>query len=153
MFHRKRNGMSTFSMQNDYPMPADKQAIGRGLIPYKEITIRFLQQEFTCSMMGQPCSGIGPTGYDNSRKKYVSTWIDSMGTGIFLMEGTASADGKTTTLKGWHDEPGGGDMTHRAIWKLIDDNAQILEMYGAHKGDKEVKAMEIIYTRKQSLGG
>jgi hypothetical protein len=110
---------------------------------------RFLQQEFTGSMMGQPYSGIGTTGYDNLRKKYVSTWIDSMGTGIFLMEGTASADGKTITLKGGHDEPGGGHMTHRAIWKLVDDNTQIFEMYGTHKGEKEMKGMEIVYTRKQ----
>lgn len=109
---------------------------------------RFLQQEFTGSMMGQPYSGIGTTGYDNLRKKYVSTWIDSMGTGIFLMEGTASTDGKTITLKGGHDEPGGGHMTHRAIWKLVDNNAQIFEMYGAHKGEKEMKNMEIVYTRK-----
>ena len=110
---------------------------------------RFLQQEFTGNMMGQPYSGIGTTGYDNLRKKYVSTWIDSMGTGIFFMEGTASPDGKTITLKGGHDEPGGGHMTHRAIWKLVDSNTQIFEMYGAHKGEKEMKGMEITYTRKQ----
>jgi hypothetical protein len=110
---------------------------------------RFLQQEFTGNMMGQPYSGIGTTGYDNLRKKYVSTWIDSMGTGIFFMEGTAGPDGKTLTLKGGHDEPGGGHMTHRAIWKLVDSNTQTFEMYGAHKGEKEMKGMEIIYTRKQ----
>ena len=44
---------------------------------------RFLQQEFTGDMMGQPYSGIGIDGYDNLRKSYVSTWIDTMGTGIF----------------------------------------------------------------------
>ncbi len=61
---------------------------------------RFLQQEFTSQMMGQPFSGIGIDGYDNLRKRYVTTWIDTWGTGIFQMEGTASADGKTITLKG-----------------------------------------------------
>ncbi|MDF0668474.1 MAG: DUF1579 domain-containing protein [Nitrospira sp.] len=110
---------------------------------------RFLQQEFTGSMMGQPYSGIGTTGYDNLRKKYVSTWMDSMGTGIFVMEGTASSDGKTITLRGSHPEPGGGHMTHRAVWKLVDQNSQIFEMYGAHKGEKEMKEMEITYARKQ----
>ena len=68
-------------------------------------------------MMGQPYSGIGITAYDNLRKRYISTWIDSMGTGIFTMEGTANTDGKTITLKGTHDEPGGGHMTHRAYGK------------------------------------
>ena len=35
------------------------------------------------------------------------------------MEGTASTDGKTITLNGQHAEPGGGYMTHRAVWKII----------------------------------
>lgn len=109
---------------------------------------RFLQQEFTGDMMGHSYSGIGISGYDNLRKRYVSTWIDTMGTGIFTMEGTASADGKTITLKGQHAELGGGQMTHRAVWKIVDDNTQTFDMYGTHRGGKEMKMMEITYTRK-----
>jgi hypothetical protein len=109
---------------------------------------RFLQQEFTGEMMGQPFSGIGIDAYDNLRRKYVTAWIDTMGTGIFLMEGTASADGKTITLRGQHGEPGGGHMTHRAVWKVVDANTQTFEMYGAHGHNKEMKMLEIAYTRK-----
>ncbi len=110
---------------------------------------RFLRQDFTGQMMGRPYSGIGITAYDNLRKRYVSTWIDTMSTGIFLMEGTASADGKTITLKGQHAEPGGGHMTHRAVWKIVDNNTQTFNMYGTYPGGKEMKMMEITYTRKQ----
>jgi Protein of unknown function (DUF1579) len=110
---------------------------------------RFLQEEFTGNMMGQPYSAVGVHAYDNLRKKYVTTWIDSMGTGIFTMEGTASADGKTITLKGRHDELGGGYMTHRGVWKIPDNDTQTFEMFGAHNGGKETKMMEITYTRKQ----
>ncbi len=109
---------------------------------------RFLQQEFTGEMMGHPYSGIGISGYDNLRKRYVSTWIDTMGTGVFVMEGTGSADGKIITLKGQHAELGGGQMSHRAVWKLVDANTQIFEMYGTHGHGKEMKMMEITYTRK-----
>ncbi|MGZ8241654.1 MAG: DUF1579 domain-containing protein [Methylobacter sp.] len=109
---------------------------------------RFLQQEFTGNMMGKPYSGVGISAYDNLRKRYVSTWMDTMSTGIFIMEGTGSADGKTITLTGKHAEPGGGQMTHRAIWKIIDNNNQTFDMYGAHHGGKEMKMMEITYTRK-----
>ena len=109
---------------------------------------RFLQQNFTGEMMGQPYTGMGITGYDNLRKKYVSIWLDTMSTGAFMMEGTGSADGKTITLKGQHAEPGGGHMTHRAIWKIVDGNTQTFDMYGAHQGGKEMKEMEITYTRK-----
>jgi len=109
---------------------------------------RFLYQEYNSQMMGQPFSGIGIDAYDNMTKKYVTAWIDTMGTGIFTMEGTASADGRTVTLKGSHPEPGGGKMTHRAVWKIADNNSQTFDMYGAHHGGKEMKMLEITYTRK-----
>ena len=109
---------------------------------------RFLYQEFTGKMMGQPFSGIGIDAYDNMTKKYVTAWMDTMGTGIFIMEGTASGDGKTITLKGQHPEPGGGKMTHRAIWKIVDNNTQTFDMFGTHHGGKEMKMFEITYTRK-----
>jgi hypothetical protein len=110
---------------------------------------RFLYQEYNAQMMGQPFSGIGIDAYDNMTKKYVTAWMDSMGTGIFIMEGTASPDGKTITLRGSHAEPDGGRMTHRAVWKIVDNNTQTFDMYGAHKGGKETKMLEIVYTRKQ----
>lgn len=109
---------------------------------------RFLYQEYNAQMMGQPFSGIGIDAYDNMSKKYVTAWMDTMGTGIFVMEGTASTDGKTITLKGSHPEPGGGKMTHRAVWKIVDNNTQTFDMYGAHHGGKEMKMLEISYTRK-----
>ncbi|MCA9465321.1 MAG: DUF1579 domain-containing protein, partial [Nitrospira sp.] len=80
---------------------------------------RFLYQEYHGQMMGQPFSGIGIDAYDNMTQKYVTAWMDTMGTGIFMMEGTASPDGKTITLHGSHPEPGGGRMTHRAVWTLV----------------------------------
>ncbi|MGZ4955382.1 MAG: DUF1579 domain-containing protein [Methylobacter sp.] len=109
---------------------------------------RFLQQELTGQMMGQPFSGIEITAYDNLLKRYVTSWMSTMGTGIFMMEGTESPDGKTITLKGRHAEPGGGFMEHRAIWKIVDSNTQTFDMYGTHPGGKEWKMMEITYTRK-----
>ncbi|TAJ08420.1 MAG: DUF1579 domain-containing protein [Nitrospirae bacterium] len=109
---------------------------------------RFLYQEYHGQMMGQPFSGIGIDAYDNMTKKYVTAWIDTMGTGIFMMEGTASADGKTITLKGSHPEPGGGRMSHRAVWAILDNNTQRFDMYGAHHGGKESKMLEITYVRK-----
>ncbi|MBU6433737.1 MAG: DUF1579 family protein [Nitrospirae bacterium] len=109
---------------------------------------RFLYQEYNSQMMGQPFSGIGIDAYDNVTKRYVTAWMDTMGTGIFIMEGMASADGKTITLKGQHPEPGGGQMKHRAVWKIIDTNSQTFEMYGTHHKGKEMKFLEIVYTRK-----
>jgi hypothetical protein len=110
---------------------------------------RYVQQECTGEMMGQPFTGIGTHGYDNVSKKYVTTWIDSMGTGIFFMDGMASPDGKTVTLQGSHADPFEGTMKHRAVWKFVDANTQIFEMYGEHGHGEEVKVMEITYSRKR----
>jgi len=53
-------------------------------------------------------------------------------------------------LKGHHAELGGGEMSHRALWKLVDSDTQTFEMYGTHGHGKEMKMMEITYKRKQS---
>ena len=110
---------------------------------------RFLQQEFTGEMMGSPFTGIGITGYDNHTKKYVSTWMDSMGTGIYFFEGTASADGKTITQESSYDDPVRGPMKWRTVTRIVDDNSHLFEMYATDKGGKEEKMMEITYSRKQ----
>ena len=109
---------------------------------------RFLQQECTGDMMGQPFTGIGVSGYDNHTKKYVSTWMDSMGTGIYFFEGSASADGKTITQESAYDDPIEGHMKLRGVTKIVDNNTQIFEMYGTGKSGNEAKMMEITYTRK-----
>jgi hypothetical protein len=110
---------------------------------------RFLQQEFTGEMMGRPFTGIGVTGYDNHTKKYVSTWMDSMGTAILFFEGTASADGKTITQESRYDDPIKGPTKWRSVTRIVDDNTHVFEMYETDKKGKEEKMMEITYTRKR----
>lgn len=109
---------------------------------------RFLQQECTGSLMGNPYTGIGVTGYDNHTKKYVSTWMDSMGTGLYFFEGTGSPDGKTVNMTGSYDDPIEGPMKYRTVTKFMDNNTHVFEMYGTGKSGKEAKLFEITYTRK-----
>ncbi len=110
---------------------------------------RYLQQECSGEMMGSPFSGVGVTGYDNHTKKFVSTWMDSMSTGIYFFEGIGSTDGKSFTQESRYDDAVQGPMKWRAVTKLVDDNTFVFEMYGAHKKGKEDKMMEMTYTRKQ----
>ncbi len=71
-----------------------------------------------------------------------------MGTGIYFMEGTGSADGKTMTMQGRYDDPMEGPMKLRAVTKMVDRNTEIFDMYGTDKSGKETKMMEITYTLK-----
>jgi hypothetical protein len=110
---------------------------------------RFLQHEFSGEMMGNPFNGIGFAGYDNHTQKYVSTWMDSMGTAILFFEGTASADGKTITQESRYDDPIRGPVKWRSVTRIVDDHNHTFEMYSTDNNGKEEKMMEITYTRKR----
>ncbi len=109
---------------------------------------RFLQMMYSGDMMGQPFNGIGVTGYDNQKQKYVSTWMDSMSTSIFLFEGTGDTEGQVITQECQGEDPVRGPMTWRSVTKVVDHDTHLFEMYGTVQGGKEEKMMEITYTRK-----
>lgn len=108
---------------------------------------RYQQQTFQGDMMGTPFTGIGINGYDNHTQKFVSTWMDSMSTGIYYFEGTADADGRTITQECRCDDPVKGPMTLRSVTRLVDHDTHEFEMYGTDKSGKEEKMMTITYTR------
>ncbi len=112
---------------------------------------RYQQSDFRGNMMGMPFQGMSITGYDNYKKVYVSTWIDNMGSGIMKMEGPWDEASKSMTLKGSMLDPATGkECKMREVFKLVDDNTQVMEMYGPDpKTGVEYKTMEIKFTRKK----
>ncbi len=111
---------------------------------------RYLQQEYTSDMQGETFRGINILGYDNHSKKYVSVWLDSMSTGIYFFEGTASRDGRTITQESTYDDPVRGKTTWRSITRIRDDNTLEYEMYLRSGRRKEEKMMEMTVTRKEA---
>ena len=109
---------------------------------------RYLQQEYTGKMMGSLFKGINVIGYDNHTKKYVSTWVDSMSTGIYFFEGTASADGKIITQMSSYDDPVRGPTVWRSITRIVNIDTLEYEMYLTSSGGKEEKIMEMTVTRR-----
>ncbi len=71
---------------------------------------RFIEEAMTSSMMGMPWEGKGMTGYDNNRKMFVTTWADTMGTGIMRAYGNLDKTGKILTMVGQMDEPMTGEI-------------------------------------------
>ena len=111
----------------------------------------YQQSKHKGEMMGAPFEGMSTTGYDNTKKEFFSTWIDNMGSGILVTTGNWDDANKTLTLSGTMKNPANGlDCSIREIYKMVDDNNQILEMYGPDpQTGKEYKTMEIKYTRKK----
>ena len=112
---------------------------------------RYQQSNFKGDFGGMPFEGTSTTGYDNTKKAFVSSWIDNMGTGIMHMEGTWDEAAKTINFKGKMLCPGYSKETEmREVFKIVDDNTQVMEMYGPDmKTGKEFKSMEIKFTRKK----
>jgi hypothetical protein len=110
---------------------------------------RFLQENVTGESMGRPMIGMGYTGYDNFKKKYVSFWIDNMNTAMFTSMGDSDPSGKVFTFYGLMDEPMTGEKDKKAkyVMRVIDKDKNITEIYDLGYGDKEAKVVEITYKR------
>jgi uncharacterized protein DUF1579 len=110
---------------------------------------RVLVEDLTSSMMGTPFTGHGMTGYDNVSGKYWGTWNDSMSTGVMVSEGTCDAQGKTCTFtSSWKDPVKKTTIKARMTTKWTSPTTEIFEMYAPGKDGKEMKMMEITYTKK-----
>lgn len=131
--------------------PKSEPSVSKGTAEYTmALGGRFLQQEFTGEMMGQSMKGMGYTGYDNFKKKYVSFWIDDMGTAMSTMEGSMDKEGKTLTLWGKMDDPmsGAKDTKVKYVTRVIDKDKHVFESYDVSKFGEKDPVMVITYTRK-----
>ena len=110
---------------------------------------RFVKEEFQGEFGGMKFQGLGYTGYDNYKKKYVGTWMDTMGTMMMTMIGTVDTSGKVFTATSTIDDiMTGKPMKVREVTRIVDANKHVMEMFGPDPSGKEFKMMELVYTRK-----
>jgi hypothetical protein len=92
--------------------------------------------------------GMSLDGYDNVKQKFVSSWIDNMGTGIIMLDGTYDAATKAFTYTGDYEGMPGMKSKVREVITMVDKDHMTLEYY-EDRGQGEMKSMEINYTRKK----
>jgi hypothetical protein len=110
---------------------------------------RFMIEEFTGQLLGKPVTFHVILGYDNAKKKYVASLINSVSTEIRTREGTADASGKVITFTGTtFDAIAGRNHAERAVYKLESDKKLTVEVFETPPGGKEFKKMEVSYSRK-----
>lgn len=96
-----------------------------------------------------PFEGMGISGYDNVSKKFFSTWMDNMGTGIMTSTGTYDASAKSWSYTGTYNDPLiGKAKTIRMVIKETDPSHATLEMFDKAPDGKEFKSMQIQYVKK-----
>ncbi len=134
----------------DYMMNPSSPTVSHGEAKFETIMDgRFLVQHFHSTMNGQPFEGMGITGYDNAKKKYVGSWIDNMGTGVMNTEG--SVDPETNTLVEYSEMSSPmGPMKIKMVTKHVDENRFTFTMFMMTPEGKETKSMELTYTRKKT---
>ena len=90
--------------------------------------------------------GMAIEGYDNGKKKFISSWIDNMSTMMMVSEGTYDAATKTFTYMADCEMPPGIKVKMREVIKIVDKDHHTFESY-EDRGQGESKSMEIAYTR------
>jgi hypothetical protein len=126
---------------------ASEPVISEGTTSYRLLLGgRYLQQKYDSDFMGTPFEGVGISGYDKTKKKYVGLWIDNHSTAFLNTEGEYDEETRTMMEVGTASTPMGPvgfKMTHQ--W--TDKNTMISTMYMVGEDGSETKHMEITYTR------
>lgn len=108
----------------------------------------WLTEDFRGDFQGQKFLGRATTGYDPLKKKYVSTWVDSMSPSLLVLEGGFDKDGKTFTETGEGPGADGKLAKLKNVYEFPDKDTIIFTMYGAKDG-KDEQMMKLTYKRKK----
>ena len=92
--------------------------------------------------------GMSIEAYDNVKQKFTSAWIDNMGTGIMMSEGTYDPSNKSYTFNSEMEPMPGMKTKVREVITMADKDHHKMEWF-EDRGGQEVKTMEISYTRKR----
>ncbi len=109
---------------------------------------RYLHASAKGNFSGMEFEGHGITGYDNVSKQFQAVWVDNFGTEMMFMTGKYDPASKALTFLSDYDDPmkPGTKVKVREVLRFVDPNKHVMEWY-EQRGGKDVKTMEIVYTR------
>ena len=112
---------------------------------------RYLFEETKRSFDGMPFEGLGITGYDNMKKKFVAIWIDNVGTGVAVSEGTYDKSNRTFSYSmTLPDVITGKEKKARVRERIVSDDQWVAEIYDVAPDGKEFLTMKSSYERVKS---
>jgi hypothetical protein len=151
--HKKLDVLAgTWTAKNSMWMePGKPPSVSEGTAEHKWVLGgRFLEQRYEGTFMNMPFSGLGYTGYDNYKKKYLSVWMDTLGTVMMHSTGSFNASGKVLSSSARMDDfTTGKVMTIREKMTIASKDEMLFEMFMPGPDGKEFRMMEIRYTRKK----
>lgn len=109
----------------------------------------WLESEFEGELApGVKFQGHGLDGYDQTKKKYVGVWVDSMSSAPMTMDGSYDDKTKTVTMTGESVGPDGKPQKFKATTEYKDDDHFTFKMFMVQNGKEEL-AFTIAYTRRK----
>jgi len=129
--------------------PGQPPVLSKGIETGKMVGDFWLVSDFKTEMMGQPFTGHGTLGYDPAKKKYVSTWIDSMTPTLSL--GESEYDAATRTFTGWLDglDYSGKPTKLKTVTAFKDPATRVFTMSLPGPDGREMTALRLTYTRRK----
>ncbi len=110
---------------------------------------RYVQLMLAGTIAGEPYSGIGYAGFDNTTKKYMATFMDSASTGMEWYSGGFDASGKRATLKGTMANAVTGKPSPVEMRVALDAAGNhVTQLWGEGLGHTMFKMMEITYIKR-----
>jgi hypothetical protein len=108
----------------------------------------WLASDFQGEVAGMKFQGHGLDGYDQTKKKYVGIWVDSMGSAPLNMEGGIDPQSKLLVMTGATLEAGGKVQKYKTTTDIKDKDHFTFKMYMVDDG-KDQLAFTIEYTRRK----
>jgi hypothetical protein len=121
-----------------------------GKVTYKSICGgMWVSSDFQGDIAGMKFQGHGLDGYDTNKKKFVSVWVDSMGTAPLLMEGDVDPTSKLLVLTGEGPGPDGKPQKVKSTVTTGDKDHFTFKMYLVQPDGSDQQMMTIDYTRQK----
>jgi hypothetical protein len=98
--------------------------------------------------MGMPFEGLGYTGYDNVRRKYVGTWMDSFGTGLMNSIGVGKPKDDEMDFESEAFEPTGQVRKFWSKIRIADPDHHSWEMWTKAPNGRRFCMMKVDYSRE-----
>ncbi|MFC2094532.1 DUF1579 domain-containing protein [Bacteroidota bacterium] len=128
--------------------PAGEPIVNEGTVSVEMMMDgRYMKSTHKGMVMGMPFTGMNLQAFDNATKEFVAVWIDNLGTGLSVSNGTYDETSKTINFTGTMIDPmSGKEVKYRQTIQLLNDNHQVMEMFIYLEG-KEFKNMIVELTR------
>jgi hypothetical protein len=94
-----QNFIGEWKTESNATMGPDQSPIQcSGTLSSRQLGGFWVLNEMKGEMSGEPMIGIQTIGYDDGKKRYVGTWVDSMTAFMWKYEGNVDSSGKVLTL-------------------------------------------------------